>query len=158
MARTARSTRCNEEHEWDGVDLVNDYRCVLFADHFGPHQIWHGEKPVHWGSSAEPAPVQHALYCPVWGDEEMIERCTCGADADPLHAAMLQAVMDPVVITRSDGRRVDWDSLTPDEKMNARLSGTEFAPLTVEQRVERLERVVSTLSSDVVTLQGQAYR
>lgn len=40
---------------------------------------------------------------------------------------------------RTDGRRADWDDLTPNQKMQARLAGTEFVPLTLEQRVTTLE-------------------
>lgn len=48
---------------------------------------------------------------------------------------------------REDGRRPDWDSLTGDQKVQARLSGEEFVPLTLEQRVERLERHIVEIES-----------
>lgn len=34
----------------------------------------------------------HKVGCPVWGDEDMIERCTCGAPPKPMHPDMAEFV------------------------------------------------------------------
>ena len=48
---------------------------------------------------------------------------------------------------RSDGRRAEWDLLSPDGKVQSRLAGTEFVPLTLEQRVTTLEANVRALNA-----------
>lgn len=34
----------------------------------------------------------HKIGCPVWGDEDMVERCTCGTPPQPLHPDMAEFV------------------------------------------------------------------
>lgn len=65
-----------------------------------------------------------------------------------VHGAVLTGDDQPE--PRTDGRRLDWDDLTPDQKVRARLSGTEFAEKTLEQRVADLEDKLA-----VVTIMAQ---
>lgn len=44
-------------------------------------------------------------------------------------------------------RRPDWDSLTPDEKVQARLDGTEYREPTLEERVAAVEARLAALES-----------
>lgn len=54
---------------------------------------------------------------------------------------------DVTIPSRADRRRADWDSLSRDQKVQARIDGSEFVPLTLEQRIERLERHIVEIES-----------
>lgn len=125
LLRYLRNSGFDIEYRRDSVDLGIDLRA-------------HPATFTGGGSMEGAMPLEVHEHTP--DPEDCCGRCTsCGQAVEPMPFHPLAG--------SANLRRPDWDSLTPDQKVQARLDGTEYREPTLEERVAAVEARLAALES-----------